>query len=508
MTDPFGTAAPPPTAAPGPPPPSGSGLDWDALRRVGVTRDLSNGWVSGTSAGVAARFDVDPLLIRAGFVALAFTGGIGIPLYLASWLLLPDTSGRILLREAASGAGAPIVLAIAFALSLIVPLGLSNQDGGLSFPPGMLALGIAAVVIYRARRRRSTHPTGMVPPQPPPPPVTWTPAAPRVTDTRWSPSGSLPSPSQTATVAVPTYAADHDASPAASSSPTPSSPSLYRGPVADAVTWAPAPAQTYPHQGLAPQRAMASRTATYPTTPRPPAPSVAGAGPVRSGRRRPRRAPRGTSLMVLAVVIGAFWAAVVAAPGWGYPQTPWAIGIVAAFAVAAACTFVLGMLGRRGGLATLLTLVLLISAPVAGVVAASGQSPADLVAHTWTPTRAGESRSLAVADANLDLSALTLADADGSPVRLSLLAGTATVLVPDDLPVTLTMSLGAGDIDLGQFAPAGQAQQTTDGVGVERTLTIEPMESTTTGVPVEVVIEVGVGNIVLEPIPATSRSLP
>ena len=113
--------------------------------------------------------------------------------------------------------------------------------------------------------------------------------------------------------------------------------------------------------------------------------------------------------MVLAVVIGAFWAAVVAAPGWGYPQTPWAIGIVAAFAVAAACTFVLGMLGRRGGLATLLTLVLLISAPVAGVVAASGQSPADLVAHTWTPTRAGESRSLAVADANLDLSALTLA---------------------------------------------------------------------------------------------------
>lgn len=507
MTDPAGTAAPPPTATPSPPPPTGGGLDWDALGRLGLTRDRSNGWVSGTCAGIAARFDVDPLLIRAGFVALAFTGGIGIPLYLAGWLLLPDTSGRILLREAASGAGAPIVLSIALALSLIVPLGLSNQGGGLTFPPGMLALGIAAAVVYLAHRRRRTSPTGVAPPQPPPPPATWTPPASGATGTPGAPMGSLSSPAQAAPVAVPGFASNPYAVPAPSSGPvTYSGPVAYPGLVADAVTWAPSPAQTYPHQGLAPQPAMASRIATYPTTPLPPAPSVAGAGPVRSGRRRPRRAPRGTSLMVLAVVIGAFWAAGTAAPGWGYPQTPWAIGIVAAFAAAAACTFVLGMLGRRGGLATLLTLVLLISAPIAGRVAASGQSPADLVAHTWTPSRAGESRSLAVADADLNLSALTPADADGAPVRLSLLAGTATVLVPDDLKVTLTMSLGAGDIHLGQFAPTDEAT-TTDGVGVERTLTIEPA-GTTTDEPVEVIVEVGVGNIVLEPIPPTSRTTP
>jgi phage shock protein PspC (stress-responsive transcriptional regulator) len=39
---------------------------------------------------VADYFDVDPTIVRIGFVALAFLGGLAVPLYLAGWLLIPD----------------------------------------------------------------------------------------------------------------------------------------------------------------------------------------------------------------------------------------------------------------------------------------------------------------------------------------------------------------------------------------------------------------------------------
>ncbi|HXB38766.1 MAG TPA: PspC domain-containing protein, partial [Acidimicrobiales bacterium] len=35
-------------------------------------------------------FDVDPTIVRIGFVALGFLGGLAVPLYLAGWALIPD----------------------------------------------------------------------------------------------------------------------------------------------------------------------------------------------------------------------------------------------------------------------------------------------------------------------------------------------------------------------------------------------------------------------------------
>lgn len=44
---------------------------------------------AGVAAGIGEHFDVDPLLVRIAFVVLALAGGIGVPLYLAMWLLVP-----------------------------------------------------------------------------------------------------------------------------------------------------------------------------------------------------------------------------------------------------------------------------------------------------------------------------------------------------------------------------------------------------------------------------------
>jgi phage shock protein PspC (stress-responsive transcriptional regulator) len=45
--------------------------------------------VAGVAAGIARRYDIDPVLVRVGFVVAAFSG-IGAALYVAGWILLPD----------------------------------------------------------------------------------------------------------------------------------------------------------------------------------------------------------------------------------------------------------------------------------------------------------------------------------------------------------------------------------------------------------------------------------
>ena len=79
--------------------------DEQRLHRVDRGRMLA-----GVAVGLADYFDVDPTIVRVGFVALAFLGGLAVPLYLAGWLLIPDEDSdvsvaeELLARERARGA--------------------------------------------------------------------------------------------------------------------------------------------------------------------------------------------------------------------------------------------------------------------------------------------------------------------------------------------------------------------------------------------------------------------
>ena len=53
-------------------------------------RSRRHGLVAGVAAGLADYLDLDPTLVRLGFVGLALLGGLAVPLYLAGWLLIPD----------------------------------------------------------------------------------------------------------------------------------------------------------------------------------------------------------------------------------------------------------------------------------------------------------------------------------------------------------------------------------------------------------------------------------
>jgi phage shock protein PspC (stress-responsive transcriptional regulator) len=73
-------------------------------------RRRSGRMLGGVAAGLADYFDVDPVLVRIGFVALVFLGGLAVPLYVAGWALIPDEetdtsiAEEILSRERAHGA--------------------------------------------------------------------------------------------------------------------------------------------------------------------------------------------------------------------------------------------------------------------------------------------------------------------------------------------------------------------------------------------------------------------
>ena len=47
-------------------------------------------WLGGVAAGLGRYFDVNPLVYRIAFGALAFVGGTGLLLYLAAWLVIPS----------------------------------------------------------------------------------------------------------------------------------------------------------------------------------------------------------------------------------------------------------------------------------------------------------------------------------------------------------------------------------------------------------------------------------
>lgn len=55
-----------------------------------LTRPVHDRMLAGVAAGLARYLDVDVTAVRIALVLLAVIGGMGVPLYLAGWLLMPD----------------------------------------------------------------------------------------------------------------------------------------------------------------------------------------------------------------------------------------------------------------------------------------------------------------------------------------------------------------------------------------------------------------------------------
>ncbi|NLA65695.1 MAG: PspC domain-containing protein [Leucobacter sp.] len=93
------------------------------LRGLGVVRS-DDRWFAGVASGIAAKANIDPIIVRGVFVVLAVLGGPGILLYIAAWLLLPDSLGRIQLEQLFRGQASAATTTIAVLLGVLVVLPL------------------------------------------------------------------------------------------------------------------------------------------------------------------------------------------------------------------------------------------------------------------------------------------------------------------------------------------------------------------------------------------------
>ena len=60
-----------------------------------LVRSRNDRIIAGVAGGLAATFNIDPLLVRIVLLALAFLNGFGVLLYLALWLLVPNEDSAV-----------------------------------------------------------------------------------------------------------------------------------------------------------------------------------------------------------------------------------------------------------------------------------------------------------------------------------------------------------------------------------------------------------------------------
>ena len=72
------------------PPPNTPAPESGPTRRPRLVRARRGRLIGGVCSGLAAHFDVDPILFRIAFVGLAIFSGVGIALYLVIFLLVPE----------------------------------------------------------------------------------------------------------------------------------------------------------------------------------------------------------------------------------------------------------------------------------------------------------------------------------------------------------------------------------------------------------------------------------
>ncbi|MEO6020113.1 MAG: PspC domain-containing protein [Knoellia sp.] len=161
-----GSATPPPYETP-PAERLRSHRMWDEILSSGLRRDHSRQWFAGVCSGIARRVDVDPILIRAAFIALTLFGGLGIVLYLVAWLLLPDDDGRIMAREALSndGSGSATGAIVLTVIAVLVLAGVVFGDNGFLLGWGILPLALVAWLFWRHQQRKDGEPTPLPPTQ-------------------------------------------------------------------------------------------------------------------------------------------------------------------------------------------------------------------------------------------------------------------------------------------------------------------------------------------------------
>jgi phage shock protein PspC (stress-responsive transcriptional regulator) len=365
----------------------GTGAEAVPPVRTPLRRSKRHRVVGGVCGGLGRYFDVDPVIFRVVLAILAITGGIGLLVYGAAWLLIPAHGQRrneaqhmLSGRVEAQGMAAVLTALVGcgFFLSTV------GSDGGSPFPLIVIA-AVCAAVFWSRWRRRGREAVGTA--GGPPPPV-------------------------------------DDAPPAAQPPPRPGAAPWWKD-QPTGYLWGP---DDVTFDGGDEARA--------PSAPPPPPPAPPPREP------RSRMAPGVFLLAVCAGVVGT-------SAAWSGPLgTALEIGLGCALAVFGAGLAVASRYGRARGGTIFLATVTSVALVGAGALPKSvGHTWHD---RTWAPASAAEVLPvyrLGTGVARVDLDAV---DPEGATVRVrgDVGAGVLQVRVPATVRVEVRGRIGAGVIQL------------------------------------------------------------
>ncbi|WP_341717570.1 PspC domain-containing protein [Micromonospora sp. FIMYZ51] len=463
------TNPPPPGSGPTNPPPPGAGPgaafgSAGFTSRYGLVRPRDGRYLAGVCAAVGRATNTDPVLWRVLLAVLGFFGGVGILVYVAAWLIIPNEGDTASPVESMLGRGrssmSPITV-IVLSILVAVSFGYIVTDAFRAVLLGAAILVGGALLLNRQQREpRPGEPpatpwaaptapwaaTGPVPPGTPTAPVPpGTPAVVVPPVSHPAPTAYPPPPvggTATATAvpaAFPPYRSTTDVPPpAVPAAGHPEEPTLNLPP---APAWPSTGTPTAPlappvyRPPFAPHGPYAGQTiqAPPPVSPRPPKPPK---------KPRERSALGAVTFSLIFVALGVV--------GILDLLDVFAVGASAYFAAALAVIGLGLLVGTWFGRARWLIALGLVTAAALGV--ATIAESYDRVrgvdgAVTWAPT---DHRDLAVryeqsfASAVLDLRAVDF-DKQDTEITVVINFGEAKVVVPPNVDVTAVTQISAGE---------------------------------------------------------------
>lgn len=119
-----------------------AGVSSPSLATPRLYRSSEHGYLGGVAAGIGEHLNVSVWLIRIAFVALAFSGGLGLALYGTYWIVLPTRAGKRSARLPPWLEYPAVAIVVAAAIGSVA---VSRSVGGLFVPTLLACLGGALI---------------------------------------------------------------------------------------------------------------------------------------------------------------------------------------------------------------------------------------------------------------------------------------------------------------------------------------------------------------------------
>lgn len=128
-----------------------------------IRRSTADKKLAGVCGGVARHWNVDPILVRVGWALLALSGGVGVVLYVAAWLLVPadgsTTSTMDDLTKGQTSSWPRDAWVAIVAVACLVTFVAFSSTTTVSFWPAVVLALIWYFGYYKSRSNRSGGPT-------------------------------------------------------------------------------------------------------------------------------------------------------------------------------------------------------------------------------------------------------------------------------------------------------------------------------------------------------------